>query len=836
MIKPLPMIKKRYKRLVLGLFFASFLTLFVVSVVVNHFIDFSVQAMKYNIERRIVSVAEHLASSVSVEELDKYIEKEDMELESYKEMKKKLLDFSKKSEVLYVYFIRPVGVDSLQYIIDNDFNDSTKVGLNTPPYDAHTDPWILPSLKGQSVCSGLGNYAPGWEGLLSAHVPMFDKEGNIKAIAGVDIEDNDILFAKHMIFILTVIQVISVVLVFISGLLSLIRFRREAHNAEKAQIKARNANETKSKFLANMSHEIRTPMNAIIGMAELALRENMVSTAKEHILTIKQAGTNLLSIINSILDFSKIESGKLEIVPIDYMFSSLVNDVVNIIRMRVTDSGLRFEINIDSNIPNALFGDEIRIRQVLLNILSNAVKYTKKGFISFAVSGETIDDTVFLTINVTDSGIGIKKEDLKKLFDDFVRLDFIANKGVEGTGLGLAITKSLVKAMGGEINVYSEYGKGSTFTVKLPQKIHSYEPLGAIKTLEEHHNDNNAPVKFKAPKARVLIVDDINTNLKVAQGLMLPYKMQIDLCLSGAESIEAVSENRYDLVFMDHMMPEMDGVEATKHIRELSNPYCKNLPIVALTANAVSGTKEMFLSNGFNDFLSKPIDTVKLDAVLSKWLPEKKQEKSKTRKVAIVSETGSSIKIEGINTKKGISMTGGTPELYIQTLATFHKDGVKKIEEIKKCLETDNYPLYTTYIHALKSASASIGASELSETAKALEVASRKEDLEFVKLHNAQFILALEVLLDNINIVLLANKKEEQKGSVDFEFLRNELSMLKEALKEFDSAVIDKIADDLQKFTRADGIGTYVESILQSILIGEYDETEAMIDSLIFLL
>jgi len=554
------------------------------------------------------------------------------------------------------------------------------------------------------------------------------------------------------------------------------------------------ASKAKSDFLAKMSHEIRTPMNAIIGMAEMALREYISDAAREHIITIKKAGANLLSIINDILDFSKIESGKLEIVPRNYLFSSLINDVVSIIKMRIVDSNLNFVVNIDPNVPNSLFGDETRIRQVLLNILINAVKYTKKGFISFSVNGEITGDTVLLTIEVADSGIGIKKDDLEKLFDDFVRFDFAVNKGVEGTGLGLAITKNLIKMMNGDISVQSEYGKGSTFTVKLPQKIRSHEQL-----FDTTKNDS-VVIKFNAPKARILVVDDIDTNLKVAKGLMQPYKIQVDLCSSGIEAIERVKENDYDLVFMDHMMPEMDGIEATKLIRKTH----ANLPIVALTANAVSGTKEMFLSNGFSDFLSKPIDIIKLNSILEKWLPEEKQEKA-----AETARASSNVNLE--------------------ILDTFYKDGLKKIKEIKECLETDNYSLYTIYIHALKSASASVGALDLSEMAKLLEKAGKQGDFTYIKHNTSKFLTALETLLDNIKATLLENKKQEQEGPLDFEALKIELNKLKEAIGIFDSDAIDEATKSLRAFTQV----AEVENILQKTLNGEYDDVVAIIDNLI---
>ncbi|MDR0465414.1 MAG: response regulator, partial [Treponema sp.] len=385
-----------------------------------------------------------------------------------------------------------------------------------------------------------------------------------------------------------------------------------------ARLRANEENKSKTSFLANMSHEIRTPMNAIIGMTELLLRGDLSDVSRGHALDIKQAGNNLLSIINDILDFSKIEAGKLEIVPEKYLLSSLLNDTVNIIRMRLGEKPVQFKIFVDGSIPNSLIGDVVRLRQILINLLSNAVKYTEKGHISLSVMiSKKFNEQVWLKAEISDTGKGIKPEDQKKLFNEFVRIDPKSNLNIEGTGLGLAITKRLCGVMGGEIIVESEYGKGSTFTVKIPQIVESEEPVSSAKAMNGSFSSN--PVSFTIPQTRLLIVDDFPTNLKVVQGLLAPYKVNADTCLSGEEAVRLVKQNNYDIVFMDHMMPEMDGVEAAAIIRAWekerlsANGSGKKLPIIALTANAVTGMREMFLENGFNDFLAKPVDVFKLN-------------------------------------------------------------------------------------------------------------------------------------------------------------------------------------------------------------------------------
>jgi len=583
----------------------------------------------------------------------------------------------------------------------------------------------------------------------------------------------------------------------------------------------------KSEFLAMMSHEIRTPMNAVLGMAELALREKALDRAQEHVRTIKAAGTNLLSLINDILDFSKIESGKLEIVPGDYRFSSLIKDVTNIIQIRAEDSQLAFKVNVDGNIPKTLFGDEVRIRQIMLNILSNAVKYTSKGYVVLTVSGAMADDeTVNLTIEVSDSGRGIKKEDIGKLFKDFVQIDLVKNKGIEGTGLGLAITKKLVTTMGGSISVKSVYGKGSVFTVLLPQKIGNSEDLA----------DEEAVAAFTTRGAKALVVDDAATNLIVAQGLLSIYNLEVHTCRSGAEAIEAVKKEAFDLVFMDHMMPEMDGVEAAMRIRNVGR-RCEKMPIIALTANAVSGMKEMFLRYGFNDYLSKPIDTSKLEAVLEKWVPKEKQFPLNAEGAVTAADAGGGpsveISIDGIDVKKGMAAVRGSAESYLRVLSVFCSDGRDKLAGIKKALEANDIRLYTTYVHALKSASANIGAGELSEAARNLEIAGKDGNRAYIDRYNSMLTSYLEWLLDVLESQLTAINDKTHGEVFDTGALKAALVSMKDALAAVNIGAIRSSAKELQQFAGGAGAGAEVESILQNTLGGEYDKAIAQIDGML---
>lgn len=392
---------------------------------------------------------------------------------------------------------------------------------------------------------------------------------------------------------------------------------------------AERANEAKSSFLANMSHEIRTPINAVLGMNEMILRESDSDTIKEYALNINNAGRTLLSIINDILDLSKIESGKMEIVEADYDVRLLIADIENMISMRAEAKNLVFTIEADEMIPTVLHGDEMRIKQCIVNLLTNSVKYTNQGAVTLKLhKTDNKDGSINLCVSVTDTGVGIKKEELNKLFDSFIRLDLTRNRNVEGTGLGLNITKKLVGMMGGDLTVESIYGEGSTFSFVIVQQVVNPQGIGDYRSgLKKMMEDSAKPEKsFTAPTANVLSVDDNRVNLAVVKGLLKKLKIRCDSALSGAECLQKAEEKDYDMILLDHMMPEMDGIETLKRLQQ-TKKWQKHRPaVIALTANAVAGAKEEYLRAGFTDYLSKPIDPAKLEALLEKYLPPEKLE------------------------------------------------------------------------------------------------------------------------------------------------------------------------------------------------------------------
>ncbi len=468
----------------------------------------------------------------------------------------------------------------------------------------------------------------------SMHITNSKREDSIIAytpLNGVDawyliayIPAKELLFSRSIDWFLLGIAIVGLMVLLAFNLLVLRSYNKKLSIAAKA---ANMANEAKSNFLSTMSHDIRTPMNAIIGMNEMILRDSREEETLTYAQSIRTAGNTLLGIINDILDFSKIEAGKMELINVDYNVVSLLNDLVNMVQTKVEEKGLRFELEVDSNIPRILHGDEIRIKQVITNILSNAVKYTKEGSIVFSVSGEKCQenaDDVILHVSVKDTGIGIKKNDLDKLFLAFERIEEKKNRNIEGTGLGMTIAQSFLNMMGSKIEVESEYGKGSVFSFALRQRVVQWEPLGeydaAFRRFLLERKEYKA--QFTAPGARILVVDDSEVNLKVFISLLRKTKMQIETADSGDACIGLFKKNLYDVIFLDHMMPDKDGIETLKEMKECTDTPNIGTPVICLTANAISGMREMYINAGFTDYLTKPIDTGRLESMLLMYLPK----------------------------------------------------------------------------------------------------------------------------------------------------------------------------------------------------------------------
>lgn len=547
----------------------------------------------------------------------------------------------------------------------------------------------------------------------------------------------------HYLVILVLWVFALLMVVFVIGMVYLFGAEekaRESDELREAKLMADKANRAKSDFLANMSHEIRTPINAVLGMNEMILRECEQEEIREYAQNIQGAGQTLLALINDILDFSKIESGKMEIVEDVYDVSTLLNDVINMVRAKAEDKNLWFRMNIDQKLPGEMWGDATRNRQVVINILNNAVKYTKEGGVTFEVSGiHTSEDKILLTIRVTDTGIGIKKEDLPKLFRNFERLNLGENRNVEGTGLGLAITYKLVEQMNGRIEVESEYGSGSTFTIYLPQTIVNETPLGDFQlryqmvmqqSRQQYHES------FVAPDARLLVVDDTAINLLVITQLLKRTRMQIDTCASGRECLEMIAREHYDVILLDHMMPEMDGIETLEKIRESDTHQCTDTPVIALTANAIVGVREMYIEKGFQDYLSKPVEGKALELMLMRFIPEYKMqvyreqevEEAQEKPAFYMQEEGGTDAVADclVEEDLGIQYCGGSEDVYMEVLAEFCDVAQEDLRKIEEAYEQEQWKDYAILTHGLKSSSLSIGAKKLSEEAAGLEKSGKE--------------------------------------------------------------------------------------------------------------
>jgi signal transduction histidine kinase/DNA-binding NarL/FixJ family response regulator len=598
----------------------------------------------------------------------------------------------------------------------------------------------------------------------------------------------------------------------------------------RARLRSDEANRFKSSFLANMSHEIRTPMNAIIGMTELLLHSDLPKRDREYVRDISKSANSLLSIINDILDLAKVESGKLSLSPVHYDFPALVDNVASMFTYVAHDKGLEFKFECEGDMPSYLYGDDIKLRQTLTNICGNAIKFTTNGYVRFRVLTSRQNNSI--VFEISDTGMGVRKEDIPTLFDAFAQSKTEQNRNIVGTGLGLAISKIFIEMMGGSISLASEYGQGSTFTVKIP--LVEGDPTKAAK-----ESDRLIAQSFKAPQVRVLIVDDNEYNLKVAQGMLALFLIDAHTAQSGHEAIEAVKNNDYDIVFMDHMMPEMDGIETTAEIRKLGEKQ-QQLVIIALTANAIKGAKEMFLERGFNGFISKPIEIPILARALMDWLPSEKileiplderktapdsnEQDEEDRYLLALRE------VTDINAEIGLSRVNGLKKMYRNNLQLFSEKLGGDAEKMKAFLDTGDINGFAIIVHAMKSTLASIGAPNLSEIARGLEAAAKNNDDAYCIEHYPAFYQQLLTMHEQLqNVFPPATATERPPG--DAAFLQKKVQIAIAAIDDFDTDAGLAAVDALTAYDFGAGVNTALDNAASALKRYEYDEAREALEA-----
>ncbi len=574
---------------------------------------------------------------------------------------------------------------------------------------------------------------------------------------------------------------------------------------------ADDANKAKSSFLANMSHEIRSPINAILGMDEMILRESSEEAVVGYASDIKTSSKTLLSIVNDILDFSKVEEGKMEIIPIEYEVGEMISNLISMVNERIVDKGLKFIVKVNERIPRVLFGDEIRIKQCVLNLLTNALKYTREGEVEFVVSFDELEeDAISLKFKVSDTGIGMKQEDMDKLFSPFTRIEERRNRKVEGTGLGMSITNKLLELMGTKLDVESVYGEGSTFSFAVRQNVISREPIGDFfqKNTMNRNELNSYKESFRAPNAHLLVIDDTEINLSVIKNLLKKTMINIDTADSAMSGIELLRNNKYDVMLIDYMMPKMDGIEALHYMKD--EGLVGDMKCVILTANAVSGVREMYISEGFDDYLSKPVNPDLLEQRLIEWLPDDKvvldsdNSDSETDAEKDVSEEANELAdlsaINELDTEAGVVYCG-SEENYLSVIRIFHETAGDKADEIRTYYNNKDWENFTVKVHALKSSARVIGAKELSEAARRLEEAGENTDIDTID-NNIDGLLKQYMDLDDKLKVL--DKDDSNLPPLTESMRKDAYDTMREIAISYDYGMMESLLDNIAQYKLED--------------------------------
>ena len=648
----------------------------------------------------------------------------------------------------------------------------------------------------------------------------------------------EVFVALRRIFILTVS--IFVLLIVLSAYI-VTRMSKLRNISESAKA----ANDAKSNFLSKMSHEIRTPINAVLGMNEMILRESGDENIISYAQGIKTAGDSLLGLVNDILDFSKIEAGKMEIIPVEYDVSSLINDLVNMVRLRADKKGLALELWFDPHMPRILRGDVIRIKQVISNILTNAVKYTEKGCVTFKIGFEKPEEdpnSVILKVSVEDTGMGIRPEDMNKLFTEFDRIDEERNRNIEGTGLGLNIAQGLLVKMGSSLQVGSVFGKGSIFGFNLKQEVVKWDELGDYESAYKKMMGNRKAYreKFTAPDARVLVIDDNPMNLVVFKGLLKRTGIGIDTANDGNEGLALSRKHKYDIIFFDHMMPVKDGIETLSELREEADNPNLLTHAVCLTANAVSGAREFYLSNGFDDYLTKPVDADRLEEMLMELLPAEKVMKSDGSEEDDTEDDSDAAEklmeklkgIDYIDAAAGIKNCGSA-DTYAGLLKMFYGSIDDKIEELQEYLDKNDLKDYTIKVHALKSSARAIGAAAFGEEAQKLENAGKSGDTAYINENHELFIKEYRHFEGDLAPLFESKESiaDSNKPLIGKTMIRKVYEDIRHAAEEMDCDAFDAVFDRIKGYRIPDEETEVFTKVRSAAEVFDYETVTALIDS-----